>query len=182
MIPGTVIQEFITKKNRKAVIRVIQAADFENLFEYANNLIAEDTFVMLSGEPMTREAEQKYLDDVISKVQTDRKIHFVVDVGGKFAGSCEVRIFDKRKSHVGEIGISLSPDFREEGIGTVCLNCLIDSARKLGLRLLTLTCFEINVRAVRTYEKVGFKKAGVIPGMYHYQEKYENEVIMYLNL
>jgi RimJ/RimL family protein N-acetyltransferase len=182
MKPGKIIHTWKTKKGNQAVIRVIKSSDLINLLNFVNELIKEDTFVQLSGAPLTLSYERKYLIEAIKKVKKDQKIHLVVDVNGNFAGSCEVRIFEKRKSHVGEIGISLGKNFRDEGIGTVCLITLISEARKLGLKLITLNCFEINQRAIHTYEKIGFKTAGVIPGMLYYKKKYQNEQIMYINL
>jgi RimJ/RimL family protein N-acetyltransferase len=164
------------------VVRSIRPDDFRALLSYANDLITEDTFIMLSGNPLTPEEEQSYLDDAIRKVMDNRKIHLVIEVNGHFAGSSEVRIFDKRKSHVGEIGISLAADYRDEGIGFVCLETLIGEAKKLGLRMLTLTCFETNERAIHTYEKAGFIKAGVIPELLSYKGKYIGEILMYLPL
>jgi RimJ/RimL family protein N-acetyltransferase len=182
MKPGILIKSWITKKGNQAHLRVIKSTDLDDLYKYANALIVEDTFVMLSGKPLTKAFEKKYLDETLKKVKKDQKIHLVVEVNDKFAGSSEVRILEKRSSHVGEIGISISKDYREEGIGTVCLQTLIEIAKTRGLKLLTLSCFEINVRAIHTYEKVGFKITGVIPGMLFFKNKYENEVFMYLKI
>jgi RimJ/RimL family protein N-acetyltransferase len=106
----------------------------------------------------------------------------VVEVNGKFAGSCEVRIGDRRKAHSGEIGISLAAPYREEGIGSVCMKTLIGQSRKLGLKLLYLHCFENNYRAHHTYEKVGFIRAGTVPDMYAYKGAYIGETTYYLPL
>jgi RimJ/RimL family protein N-acetyltransferase len=182
MKPGSVIRKWQTKKGNQVVIRVVQASDLTDLLNYANELIKEDTYIQLYGEPLTVIHEKKYLGDCLKKVKNGQKIHLIVEVNGKFAGSCEVRRFEKRKSHVGEIGISISQNYREEGIGTVCLEILIAESKKIGLKLLTLNCFEINHRAIHTYQKVGFTVAGTIPGMLFYKDKFENEVIMYLKI
>jgi RimJ/RimL family protein N-acetyltransferase len=179
---GKIIKTFKSRKDHQVVIRCVCENDTKSLLGFVNGLIAEDTFVMVSGKPMTLDEEKKYLDDAIEKIKKDRKIHLVAEVDGNFAGSGEVRIFDKRKSHVGEIGISLGAEYREEGIGSEFLQVLINEAKKVRLKLLTLNCFENNERALHTYEKVGFKKAGSIPGMLFYREKYIGEIIMYLPL
>jgi RimJ/RimL family protein N-acetyltransferase len=181
MIPGQIIKTWTTKKNHQAVIRYIKAEeDLNILLKFVNDLIAEDIFLLLSGNPMTKAEEAEYLNDAVEKVKNNKKIHLIVEIDGVLAGACEVRIFDKRKSHVGEVGISLSIPYREEGIGFVCLETLISEAKKLNLRLLTLDCFSINERAIHLYEKVGFKKAGEIPGVYSYKGKFEAETLMYL--
>jgi RimJ/RimL family protein N-acetyltransferase len=154
--------------------------DFTALHRYANDLIDEDTFVMLSGKPLSEAEEREYFRDSLKKVVTGKKIHLVVYVDDVFAGSCEVRMFDRRKGHVGEIGISLARDYRNEGIGTECLKVLIDQAEKRGLRLLYLHVFENNQRAIHLYRKLGFQDAGTVPGMYSYKGSYIGETVMYL--
>jgi RimJ/RimL family protein N-acetyltransferase len=83
---------------------------------------------------------------------------------------------------VGEIGISVAAPYREEGIGTECMKALIGTAKQIGLKLLFLHCFENNPRAHHTYEKVGFVRAGSVPGMYSYKGDYLGEVTYYLNI
>jgi len=182
MKPGQIIRQFKSRNGHAVLLRVIAESDLSDLLAYANALIAEDTFLLLSGEPISEDFERTYLTEVLKKVRNDEKIHLVVIVDGKFAGSCEVRRFERRKRHVGEIGISLAGEYRGEGIGQTCIQTLIDEARKTGLRLLTLTCFSINKRAVSLYQKCGFRKAGMIPGMYAYKGTFEEETVMYLPL
>ena len=45
---GKIIKTVRTKKGSTAVIRWIEWSDLDNLLSYANDLVAEDTFVMLS--------------------------------------------------------------------------------------------------------------------------------------
>ncbi|MFC1646733.1 GNAT family N-acetyltransferase [Patescibacteria group bacterium] len=177
-----IIKSFTTKKDHEAVIRPVRISDLKVLHKYANDLIKEDTYILLSGKPLSLKEETKYLKDCIKSVKEKKLIHLIIEVDGEFAGSFQVRRFDKRKLHVGEIGISLAPKFRDEGLGTECLNTLIGEAKKMGLKLLTLTCFSINSRAIKVYQKVGFKIAGIIPDVYKYKGKFEEETIMYLPL
>src|SRR4030042_7164501 len=176
MKPGSQIKTFITKKGKSAVIRSLKESDVEDLLAYANNLIREDTFVMLSGKKLTRAHERKYVREALKQIEKNNKVHIVVEVEDKFAGSCEIRMFDRRKSHVGEIGISMSSQFRGEGIGTVCMQTLIDLAKKCKLKLLYLHCFENNTHARKLYEKVGFRLAGIVPCMYSWKGQYFGEV------
>ena len=59
---------------------------------------------------------------------------------------------------------------------------LIAEGKKLGLRLLTLTCFSDNKSAIGLYEKFGFVRVGTIPHSYHYKGSYHGETIMYKEL
>ena len=182
MEPGTEITRFKTKQGKEVVVTTLQKSDLDDLLTYANNLIDEDTFVLLSGDHLTRKHEKKYVDDAIVAMREKKKMHFIARIDRTLAASFEVRILPFRKSHAGEIGISLAPAYRGSGIGTMCMELLISEAKKAGLRLLTLTCFAINKRALHMYKSFGFQKAGRIPGLFYYKGKYEDEMIMYLPL
>lgn len=180
MKPGQLVKTFTSKKGSNVVIRYLKENDLEDLLAYANGLISEDTYIALSGKKITNAQEKKYVSESLKKVNKDEKIHLVAFVNDKFASSAEVRRLDRRSTHVGEIGIAISKPFREEGIGTVLLQTLIDEAKKLGLTLLVLDCFECNNLALHVYQKLGFKKAGVLPGMFNYKNTFVGEVRMYL--
>lgn len=182
MEPGTRIISFKDNKNRMVTVTTLAASDLDDLLAYANNLIAEDTFVLLSGKPLTLEHEKKYVKDTLEQVKKKKKIHLIARVNGEFASSFEVRILPLRKSHVAEVGISVSRKFRNEGIGKKCMELLISEAKKIGLRMLVLTCFATNDRAIHMYESLGFVECGRVPEMLLYKGKYEDEISMYLPL
>ncbi|MEK7119576.1 MAG: GNAT family N-acetyltransferase, partial [Patescibacteria group bacterium] len=72
--------------------------------------------------------------------------------------------------------------YRQEGIGYQLLSTLIEEGKKAGLKLLILHCFENNDRALHLYEKLGFKRAGLVPGVYAYKGTFVGEVTLYLPL
>lgn len=63
-----------------------------------------------------------------------------------------------------EVGIAIMErEYRGQGYGTEALRHVVDYAfDKLGLILLGLTVFPSNQRAIRAYEKVGFRKTEVL--------------------
>lgn len=182
MIPGNIVKTFTSKKGNSVIIRYLAKNDLYDLLNFVNNLIVEDTFVQLSGVSITLKEEKKYLDESLAAIKNGKKIHLVVTVDGRFAGSAEIRRFDRRKSHVGEIGISLAREFRQEGIGSILLQTLIDEGRAAGLKLLIIHCFENNKLAGHVYEKLGFVRAGIVPGVYAYRGNYIGEMVFYLPL
>jgi len=58
------------------------------------------------------------------------------------------------------------------------MKTLIDQARKMGLKILTLTVFATNKIAIHVYKKVGFKEVGRIPKAIYRNEKYIDRIIM----
>lgn len=175
------MKTFTSKKGNAVELRYPKKEDFEDVWQYACDLAAEDTTVELM-EPPTREEERDWFDTMMDDIVKGNKIHLQVLVNGKYAGSGELRRGRGRRKHVADVGLSLAPQFRSEGIGTELLKELIAEGRAAGLRMLTLSCFETNAAALHVYEKLGFKKAGVIPGAIAYKDGYVGEVKLYLVL
>ncbi len=182
MEPGKIIKTFKSKKGNDVVFRYPKLDDLDAMLAYANGLIAEDTFVGLPGKPLTREEEKRVLDELLEKMEKNEKVNVVVEVNNRYAGSAELRIGQRRHAHVAEVGIALAQEVRGEGIGNDLLTVLIQRAKNLKLRLLVLHCNEKNTRACHVYEKLGFKKAGVVPGAISYKNEYIGEVKFYLPL
>ncbi len=177
----TGIKSFKNKKGNDVVFRYPTADDFQDMFSFACDLGSEDTFVALDAPP--KEADERiFFDTMLRNTQAKDAIYISVYVNGVFAGNGRVDRGKRRHHHVGEMGISLRAAYRNEGIGTELMKSLIDEAKALGLRLLTLSCFENNAPALHVYEKLGFQKAGSIPEAIAFKGKYVNEVHMFLPL
>ena len=179
---GKIISSFKNAKGNEVIFRVPTPEDFTSMWKFACALCEEDTFVKLSGSPPTRESEMKWFNDALENVKNNQAIHICVFVENRFAGNAEVRIGKMRLRYTGNVGISLLPNHRDGGIGTEILQTLISESRKIGLRVLTLTCLENNPRALHVYEKTGFKRVGVIPNSVEFKGTFVGEVVLYLPL
>lgn len=181
MQPNKIIKTFTSKKGTNVVFRYLREDDLDRMLVFINTLITEDTFIGLYGEPLTREEEKKHLDETIENMNKGDKIVIVVEINGRYVGSGDLtRETIRRKKHGGSIGISLLKEYREEGIGAELLTSLIEEGRKLGLSLLRLTCLENNDRALHLYEKLGFRRSGIIPNACFWKGGYVGEVALYL--
>jgi len=80
--------------------------------------------------------------------------------------------------HVGALGIVIKDGFRDAGIGTEMIKTLIEHARAMGLKVLTLAAFAANQRALHVYQKLGFAQVGRIPRKYFKEGRYIDEVLM----
>lgn len=176
-----IIKTFISKKGNAVIFRYPAKEDFADMYSFACDIGAEDTTVTLNHVP-SEDEEHTFFDTMIRDVEKKEAIYIMAYVGGEFAGNGRVNRGKYRHTHVGSMGISLRSQYRDEGIGTELMRSLIDEAKKLGLRLLTLSCFENNIRALHVYEKLGFKRAGITPGAIRYKDHYIGEVHFYLPL
>lgn len=77
------------------------------------------------------------------------------------------------------LNVAVDPTFRQKGIGNKLIAHLVEKARALSARAVTLEVRESNLPAIRLYEKFGFVSAGVRP---HYYTDKENALIYWLEL
>ena len=106
-------------------------------------------------------------------------MYMVAEVEGKVIASSSVtkRRF-RCENHVGDLGILIKSGYRDIGIGSEMMKTLIDQARVMRLKILSLTVFATNKRAIHVYEKVGFKETGRIPKGIFRNGKYIDRVMM----
>jgi RimJ/RimL family protein N-acetyltransferase len=184
MEPGKVFTSFKSNKGNTVVIRYPVERDVVAMHQYINTLHAEDTYLtMLGGQPITFSQEKQFVENVLKAIKSDAARVFLITVEGKIIGVCDVwKEREPRLRHVGVLGIALLPEYREEGIGTQLMKFLISQGKDMGLRMIRLTCFANNPRALHLYEKLGFRKVGVLPGAILYQKRYIDQVIMYVPL
>ncbi len=185
--PGRIVKEFETRNGKKAVIRYPTWEDAEEVLTFANEMVAEDTFVNMSGIDYTLEDEQAFLLDAMKKMQTGDKVLLFCFTDGKFAGNTRVERKDQRflrSRHVGMFGIALRAEFRGEGIGRILMETIIEESRKVieGLRMIELNCFSTNTAGLALYSKLGFKECGRLPAGILHKGEYVDQVTMYLDL
>jgi len=87
-----------------------------------------------------------------------------------------------RNRYYGELGIGVRDEFQGMGIGSMLMEILIALARKEGLKRIGLTVLADNYKALRLYEKFGFKKIRYIKNGDVYRGKKYDCIEMQLNL
>lgn len=67
------------------------------------------------------------------------------------------------KAHVGQVRLSVDPEYRRLGLGRVLMRELLDLAPELGLSWVDVEVVSSDVSAIAFLEKLAFQKAGVLP-------------------
>ncbi len=90
----------------------------------------------------------------------DRRRYVIIDAGGELVGTIGLRNIDFH-SDIGTLGIIIRADRVSRGIGTDAVRALVKfSIEELGLTRVLLDVVETNTRAIRCYERVGFRLIG----------------------
>jgi RimJ/RimL family protein N-acetyltransferase len=176
--PGTIINEFTSKKGKQIVFRLPREDDAEQMLEYINKLSREDTYISFSGEQLTLSEEQEYLNKCLRDLEKGDGFLLLATHNEQEIGVADVRRMIRRSKHVGHFNISLAEGFREEGIGSEMIQILSDLARKIGLQMLELVVYSVNERGIHVYEKNGFKEVGRIPKKALFHGELVDEIIM----
>lgn len=87
---------------------------------------------------------------------------FVALVGERVVGWCDIqRGTRETQSHRGALGMGIIEGYRDQGLGWRLITATLDAARSRGFHRVELDAHADNPRAIRLYEKVGFKHEGV---------------------
>jgi RimJ/RimL family protein N-acetyltransferase len=182
MEAGRVIDRFRAKDKRNVILRTPKWEDLDDLLAMINSLVAEKADIV-RAEEASRAEEIDWLARALSSLERGDVFYLVAEVDGKVVANSEI---SRRRGgydrHVGGIGIAIRDGYRDVGIGTQMMKTLIEQARRMSLKVLTLSAFDTNKRAIHVYEKVGFVQTGRIPRKFFREGQYVNEVIMTLSL
>lgn len=177
MKTGQVFQELSTKDGRKVVLRTPRWEDLDDLLELVNSLVDEGAEIY-RDERASRDEEIDWLSGVLARLEKDKTFFLVAEADGRVIASSDINQQRGYQKHVGVVGIVIKRGFRDSGIGTAMLRALLEQAQKMGLKVLTLSAFASNKRAIHVYEKVGFVQTGLILKKHLKEGRYIDEVIM----
>lgn len=177
MKSGKPVRSFTAKDRRKVILRTPKWEDLDDLLELINSLVEEKADI-LRTEKVSREEEIDWLSKVLNRLEKDETFYTVAEVNGKVVAVSEINKRSGYEKHVGVIGIAIRNGFRDSGIGTEMMKTLVKQAQEMGLKVLTLTAFATNKRAIHVYQKVGFVQTGTIPKKHFKEGKYIDEIIL----
>jgi len=159
-------------------LRGYRNSDTEKALKYVNepevgrNLFPDVPF------PLTEEDENKW---IASQSKFAKDYNFVIEdlKTGAYIGGCGLKAVDWKNRHV-EVGIMIgNSDFRGCGYGTDAMKILIRFIfNELNLRKIKLYVFSFNKRAIRSYEKCGFKTEATLKEELYRDGQYQDVYIM----
>ncbi|WP_147370178.1 GNAT family N-acetyltransferase [Fusobacterium nucleatum] len=163
-------------------IREIEIEDYKELLDFMKKVKGETNFLL--GYP--DEIKLSYEDEKehIKKVKTSKTSnYFVAMKNNKMIGYVSFNGNTARKMrHYGTIGISVLKEYWGRGIATALLEKLVSWFKEKGIKKINLDVFENNKRAIKLYEKFGFKLEGCIEDGIFDGENYINLLVYGLKI
>ncbi len=170
-------------KGYTLLIREAQPADAEKMVEYVNIVAGESDNIGFGPGEITLTVEQER--EIVSRyAEADNMIFLVGYIGDELVSLANFSSSQRpRMRHTGEFGMSVKKKYWRHGIGQAMLQALIDWAKGTGIiRKMNLRVTTYNTAGIALYEKMGFKKVGIITRDMMINGKFVDTILMGLEI
>ena len=142
-------------------LRLMTYEDTDRIIGWRNSDGVRRHFIY--REPFTREGHESWIRNM---VETGKAVQMMIcDIhGDEPLGSVYIRDIDRKHHGKGEYGIFIGVESaRGRGIGTAAAELMLEYGfREEGLHRVYLRALADNARAIRSYEKAGFVREGLL--------------------
>ncbi len=161
------------------MLRYPARGDLDALLKFINALVAERAMIVVEKR-LSRAQEARWLSTRIKDIEAGLVVHLVAVMDGAIVGGAEVFANPEPwREHVGIFTIALSAQARGRGIARRLFEALlVESRKRFNMRMLQLDLNASNKRAYRFYQKIGFRKAGLIKGGLKHRGRYMDQIVM----
>jgi ribosomal protein S18 acetylase RimI-like enzyme len=177
MKSGRIVETFSLEDGRSVVLRTPRWDDLDQLLGLINSLVEERAEIVVD-EKFSREQEAEWLSGLLLRLEKDETFFLVAEVDGKVVASSDLHTGRGSEKFVGAVGVGVEKGFRDLGIGTRIMQAMAKEAQRIGLKVLILSVFASNKRAIHIYEKVGFVQTGRVPKKHFRDGKFIDEISM----
>ena len=168
-------------KQAPFVIERAQAEDAAALLAFLKIVGGETENLSYGAEGISLDlaAEQ---DKLRSQAGSINNVRYLAKADGEIIGTASLTRKHKRMRHCGELGICVKRAWWGSGAAPALMDALLAFARENGFEQLNLEVRSDNIRAIRLYEKYGFRKLCVFPGFFKIDGQYIDFDLMNLEL
>ena len=177
-----------TRDGRTVTLRPFTSSDVDAMLRFANSIVREkkenrDLGIAAFDERLTREFERKFLRSTLASVKKGSGVSIAAFAERTLVGECMVRGREPNDlKHTGLLGIVILSEYRGVGLGEMLMLEVLREAKRIGIWLVELEVMAINKRAIRLYEKLGFRKVGIVPNKIQRDGRRLDMVTMYSDL
>jgi len=159
-------------------LRPLEREDAKTLLPWINDPEVTDT--LLIYRPVNLKAEEAFIDNAYAS-EHDLVLGIVRQEGDCLLGVTGLHRMDFKNRHA-SFGIFIGEKSEwNKGFGTEATRLMVCHAfETLNLNRVYLSVYETNPRGIRAYEKVGFKREGVLRQDRYHRGRYWDLIIMAL--
>lgn len=166
-----------SKDGTLILLRYPYKNDSIQLMNFINELVEEHAPIGANAK-VNRKEEEEHVKKAIKEIKEKNRIQFLAEADNNLVGNVQIKRLHGKSMHVGELGIFIKKGYIDKGIGKLMIQQALKYARKEGIKIVTLSVFANNYRAIHLYKKLGFKKAGLLKRTLKDKGRYFDEIIM----
>lgn len=156
-------------KDDVVILRAIEEKDAPMLMEMINDPEIENAVVGYAY-PVSL-ADQKQW---IASLKNEKTLRYAIDADGEFAGTAFVSSLDL-KNRTGNMNIKLMKSAQGKGIASRAMKLVIEYCfNELNLNCVTANVIQRNEASRKLWEKLGFKKDGILRQRVYKNGEYHN--------
>lgn len=154
-------KEYLLKDGQQLIARIPEPEDAEGLINQMQTVDSETKFLARESDEFSLTVEQER--EFIKNRTKDENVSFLIgELDGRIIANCSVGIIDNKKRylHRAGMGIAVSKDYWNKGIGKIMMQECINWCKEKHVEQLELEVVTENIRAVSMYKSFGFEIYG----------------------
>jgi L-amino acid N-acyltransferase YncA len=168
-------KEITLRDGSRVTVRPLEAGDEDDLLRFFLDL-PEDERYFLKDDVTSPEVVRRWTHEL----NYDRALPLIAINGGHIvAEAVLVRRRGNARSHIGEVRVTVAPEFRSRGLGTDLIRHLCDIADDAGLeRVMFEIVADREAEALKAAEWMGFLRVGTIEGGARDPKDHAHDIIL----
>lgn len=168
-------KETTLRDGTRITVKPLEEGDADLLLRYFLDLPEEDRYFL--KDDVTSPA---LIEQWARELDYDRALPLIaLDDGRMVAEAVLVRRRGNARSHIGEVRVTVLPEFRGRGLGTALIRHLCDIADDAGLeRVMFEIVADQEAEALKAAEWMGFLRVGTIEGGARDQQGHAHDIIL----
>ena len=164
-------------EGRKVRIRALKKTDIDEIMKWINDPEVMENLLM--RYPVSRYQEEKWIEKALDDSNPRNKVFALETKDGVYLGGIGLNATNWENRNA-EVGIVIGKkEHWNKGYGTDAMMSILDFAfNQMNLHRVYLRVFEYNLRGIKSYEKCGFKKEGIIRDDRYVNGEYHDTIIM----
>ena len=164
-------------EGKKVRIRAIEKTDIDEIMKWVNDPEVIDNLLM--RYPVSRYQEEKWIEKALNDSNVRNKVFAIETKDGVYLGGIGLHAINWENRNA-EVGIVIGKkEHWNKGYGTDAMMTVLDFAfNRMNLHRVSLRVYDFNLRGIKSYEKCGFKKEGILREDLYAHGKYHDTIIM----
>jgi len=171
------------KSGEKAIVRAPQITEAKAVLDLKRSYLKNTSTLPLTLEEYPDDVEKE--TSLIKEYEkSENGIFLIAEVDGVFVGNIDLTGSKRSKmDHTGMLGMGISELWRNQGLGKVLIQSVIDWATENSkIQIIWLDVYATNEIAYSLYQKMGFELSGTINGFFREGDVYIDKIQMYRRL